>query len=239
MVLGGHFVDGPTVQLLSLQGNSAVIRDAATLTPLAEAALPLDSRSYIDPPSSNPAPNYPGNSANGCRPDFSAVVRVQNQIQQALASGNFPLYFSLVEELERLQQCSSSRATANPARAAAATSSLSLLGPVLYVSNTAGKVGICDVYKQAPDGKNGFLAKNSDHSGSVYLTPGYGYSNGRILNLRNEKVIEQLKYTGIANGGRGHFRSPRLLPRGKHIFAADLHGSTHCWRITSGGARVD
>ena len=106
-------------------------------------------------------------------------------------------------------------------------------------STSSSGNGPCDRFLPAPDGSNGFLAKNSDHGGIVYLTPNGSYSNGVILHHRTLRKVQDTRYTGIANGSRGHFRIPGSLPFGPHVFAADLGGKTHCWRIPGGLARVD
>jgi hypothetical protein len=113
----------------------------------------------------------------------------------------------------------------------------------LFKSNTGDFYGQCDEFFPAPDGNMGFLAKNSDfHPGAVYLTPGAGYNNGRILDPKSLKTIGNAEYAGVANGGRSHFRvKSRPLPRGNHVFAADhtYKNETHCWRVPDGSTRVD
>ena len=111
---------------------------------------------------------------------------------------------------------------------------------VSYGSAADKAKGPCDKFLNANDGVNGFLAKNSDHGGVVYLAPNSGYRNGKILNNKSLKLVEKTRYTGIANGGRAHFRTGGSLPREAHVFAADFaDGKTHCWRIPGGKSRVD
>ncbi|MGI6523785.1 MAG: hypothetical protein ACOX2O_00605 [Bdellovibrionota bacterium] len=113
---------------------------------------------------------------------------------------------------------------------------------VQYGSNTGMARTPCTEILNARDGNMGFLAKNSDfHPGTVYLTPGAGFSNGRVLSPRSYKLIAKTKYTGVANGGRSHFRLySKRLPFGAHIFAADhYNGGTYCWKVPGTGSRID
>lgn len=111
---------------------------------------------------------------------------------------------------------------------------------ISYGTASAGSEGPCDRFANPRDGVNGFLARNADQGGIVYLTPSGGYSNGRILNTRNLRLVERTRFTGIANGGRGHFRTGGSFPKPSHIFAADFFdGNTVCWRIPGGSTRVD
>ena len=107
-------------------------------------------------------------------------------------------------------------------------------------SNSGDQKGPCSKFFKAQDGLGGFLVKNSDHVGLVYLTP-KEYFNGRQLDKNTFQVKTPTQYSGLANGLRGHHRiTNQTLPRPPHIFAADISPTeTHCWRIPGGKTRID
>lgn len=116
----------------------------------------------------------------------------------------------------------------------------------LFKSNTGDFFGPCDRFLDAPDGLGGFLAKNSDGGGIVWLTPDSSYYGDGAMILDFTKLtvkVGSLEYTGIANGGRGHYRlGGDLSSFGKHVFTAVHYysGERHCWRIDPKGSdRVD
>jgi len=139
-------------------------------------------------------------------------------------------------------------ATTNPCDRTEETTPKGIIGNVSFLSdtvalasNTGERMGPCIEFLPALDGTNGFLVKNSDvHPGSVYLTPGPGFTNGRILNPVTFSEIAKTPFAGIANGGRAHFRNfSKRIPWGAHVFAANLGNEVYCWKVPDGSARVD
>ena len=123
------------------------------------------------------------------------------------------------------------------------TSEIHFISDTLYLkSNTGDFYGPCDSFENPYDGASrDFLAKNSEGSGIVYLTPGPSFINGRILHNISLKEIMKTTDTGVANNSRKHFRTGGRLPKPAHVFAADhpYEGKTYCWRIPANTTRVD
>lgn len=113
-------------------------------------------------------------------------------------------------------------------------------GKVLSLVADSGN-GPCDKMLKAPDGSGGFLAKNGIYTGKIVILTlaRKFYQNGRILNSDNFSVIEKLRYDGIKNGNRAHFRGNKAVYYYENtVFAADIRvgnkKQTHCWPLGEG-----
>lgn len=175
-------------------------------------------------------------------PTDPICLQAQAILDAISASTDSATIFMLLGQLQQLNAPDSCFADIDGEGGSASGGGLAYIGNLAAASSAStGARGPCDRFLDPRDGNQGFLAKNSDfHPGSVYLTPGFGYQNGRILNPRTLKVLERLKYSGIGNGARAHFRSPRSFPKPVHVFAADYFGGeTHCWKVPAGSTRID
>ena len=112
---------------------------------------------------------------------------------------------------------------------------------------TKDKLG-CEVYRNPNDGAEGFLYRNADHGGVVMLAPAGLYTDkqGFMLNPKTGKVITKMNNTGVANGGRVHFRAsgvqtsyPRHIVFRIPIGFPGTPTTNYCWEVKNSYGRVD
>ena len=210
--------------------------------------------------------NYSMNNYSLSKTDCSEFNRLYNQLYKAYNSGNYNEYvriYYLIIALPNFNECldnidsggddnggdndndnenGDGKTEDDDNYFSSANSIAFITNVVQYSSNTGMARTPCNDIRNAKDGNNGFLARNSDfHPGVVYLTPGASYRNGRILNASTFRVMSKVPFDTVANGGRAHFRLSSIrLPFGPHIFAADNgYGETICWKVPGGMSRVD
>ena len=96
---------------------------------------------------------------------------------------------------------------------------------------------------QKPDGPGGFLWKESDHGGLVVLFPARYKRPFRSVGVfRRNRLVEQLFYTGKANGDRQHWRSNMSItefPDRRLKVRAFRRRRSICYRIRDPHVRND
>ncbi|MGI6524847.1 MAG: FG-GAP repeat domain-containing protein [Bdellovibrionota bacterium] len=105
-----------------------------------------------------------------------------------------------------------------------------------------GDQNLCSEILPARDGAEGFLWKKSDNNGKVVVLLPTQYKNfSTVRIMKNDAVLEDLYFSGRANGNRQHWRGhkcPSEFPNNS-LVVAQRRKKVVCWQIGESASRND